>query len=43
MIATLNSGMVAIPGMTDRSEAYFRNLYDHLIRISDLVDSSATS
>jgi magnesium transporter len=39
MIATLNSGMVAIPGMTDRSEAYFRNLYDHLIRISDLVDS----
>jgi magnesium transporter len=38
MIATLNSGMVAIPGMTDSGAAYFRNLYDHLIRISDLVD-----
>jgi magnesium transporter len=38
MIATLNAGMVAIPGMTDGSSAYFRNLYDHLIRISDMVD-----
>ncbi|HTZ08694.1 MAG TPA: magnesium transporter CorA family protein [Acidimicrobiales bacterium] len=39
MIASLNSGMVTIPGMTDQGSAYFRNLYDHLIRISDLVDS----
>jgi magnesium transporter len=39
MIATLNSGMVAIPGMNDESSAYFRSLYDHLIRISDMVDS----
>ncbi len=31
--------MVAIPGMTDQGSAYFRNLYDHLIRISDMVDS----
>jgi magnesium transporter len=38
MIAGLNSGMVTIPGMTDQGTAYFRNLYDHLIRISDLVD-----
>jgi magnesium transporter len=38
MIAGLNAGMVAIPGMTDSGTAYFRNLYDHLIRISDLVD-----
>jgi magnesium transporter len=38
MIASLNGGMVAIPGMTDQGSAYFRNLYDHLIRISDLVD-----
>lgn len=38
MISSLNSGMVAIPGMTDQGTAYFRNLYDHLIRISDLVD-----
>ena len=39
MIGSLNAGMVAIPGMGDQATAYFRNLYDHLIRISDLVDS----
>ena len=38
MISSLNAGMVAIPGMTDQGAAYFRNLYDHLIRISDMVD-----
>ena len=38
MVASLNAGMVTIPGMTDSGSAYFRNLYDHLIRISDLVD-----
>jgi magnesium transporter len=38
MISSLNSGMVSIPGMTDQGAAYFRNLYDHLIRISDMVD-----
>ena len=38
MIESLNAGMVTIPGMTDSGSAYFRNLYDHLIRISDLVD-----
>jgi len=39
MISSLNSGMVTIPGMTDNGTAYFRSLYDHLIRISDMVDS----
>jgi magnesium transporter len=39
MIASLNSGMVEIPGMADAGAAYFRNLYDHLIRISDMVDA----
>ncbi len=38
MISSLNAGMVAIPGMTDEGSVYFRNLYDHLIRISDMVD-----
>jgi magnesium transporter len=38
MISSLNAGMVAIPGLSDQGSAYFRNLYDHLIRISDLVD-----
>jgi len=39
MISTLNAGMVTLPGMTDAGSAYFRSLYDHLIRISDMVDS----
>ena len=39
MIASLNNNMVEIPGMTDQGTAYFRNLYDHLIRISDMVDA----
>ena len=39
MIAGLNADMVTIPGMTDQGSAYFRNLYDHLIRISDMVDA----
>jgi magnesium transporter len=38
MFSSINAGMVAIPGMTDEGSAYFRNLYDHLIRISDMVD-----
>lgn len=38
MISTLNAEMVEIPGMTDNASVYFRSLYDHLIRISDMVD-----
>jgi magnesium transporter len=38
MISSLNAGTVDIPGMTDQGSAYFRSLYDHLIRISDMVD-----
>lgn len=32
-------GDKAIPGMTTESERYFRDVYDHLIRVSDMVDS----
>jgi magnesium transporter len=39
MFATLASGTGALPGMTPDAERYYRALYDHLIRISDLVDS----
>src|SRR5580693_4390513 len=39
MISSLNAGMVELPGMTEQGSAYFRNLYDHLIRISDMVDA----
>ena len=37
--ARLVTGVVAIPGMTPEMERYYRDVYDHLIRISDLVDS----
>jgi magnesium transporter len=39
MISGLNAGVVEIPGMTDQGSAYYRNLYDHLIRISDMADA----
>ena len=39
LFATLLSGVNVLPGMTADDERYFRDLYDHLIRISDLVDS----
>jgi magnesium transporter len=38
MISSLNAGMVEIPGLAEEGAAYYRNLYDHLIRISDMVD-----
>jgi magnesium transporter len=39
MVASLLTGLVPIPGMTAETERYVRDLYDHLIRISDMVDS----
>lgn len=39
MMVSLLSGANELPGMTPDAERYFRDLYDHLIRISDLVDS----
>ena len=39
MFARLLSGMNVLEGMTPEDERYFRDLYDHLIRISDLIDS----
>jgi magnesium transporter len=39
MFATLASGTDALPGITTDAGPYYRALYDHLIRISDLVDS----
>ena len=39
MFAGLLSGVRSLPGMSAEDERYFRDLYDHLIRISDLVDS----
>jgi magnesium transporter len=39
LFASLLSGVNTLAGMTTEDERYFRDLYDHLIRISDLVDS----
>lgn len=39
LFASLVGGAAGLPGMTAETERYFRDVYDHLIRISDLVDS----
>jgi magnesium transporter len=39
LMASLASGVTELPGMTSEGELYLRDLYDHLIRISDLIDS----
>ena len=39
MFATLAGGVAELPGMTQEDERYFRDIYDHLIRISDLIDT----
>jgi magnesium transporter len=39
MFAGLASGADSLPGMTPDAARYYRALYDHMIRISDLVDS----
>ncbi len=39
VFAGISAGALELPGMTDEAERYYRDLYDHLIRISDLVDS----
>jgi magnesium transporter len=39
MMTALIAGRIELPGTTRDMEHYFRDLYDHLIRISDLVDS----
>jgi magnesium transporter len=37
--ASVAGGIAALPGLTEEDEHYFRDVYDHLIRISDLIDS----
>jgi magnesium transporter len=39
MFATLMGGVAELPGMSEEDERYFRDIYDHLIRISDLIDT----
>ena len=39
MFASLVGGVAELPGMSEEDERYFRDVYDHLIRISDLIDT----
>jgi len=39
MMAAMLARVVALPGKTKETERYLRDLYDHLIRISDMVDT----
>jgi magnesium transporter len=36
---SLMGGVGELPGLVDEDERYFRDIYDHLIRISDVIDS----
>jgi magnesium transporter len=37
--ASVMGGVAGLPGLAMQDEHYFRDVYDHLIRISDLIDS----
>ena len=39
MIASINTGVTDVPGLTEEGSRYFRDLYDHLIRVADQVDN----
>jgi magnesium transporter len=39
MIGSLDAGVTDIPGLTDEAMRYFRDLYDHLIRVADMIDN----
>jgi magnesium transporter len=39
LFASLMGGIGDLPGMGPDDERYFRDVYDHLIRISDLIDT----
>ena len=38
VFASISSGVTNLPGVDDEGQRYMRDLYDHVIRISDLVD-----
>jgi magnesium transporter len=39
LFASLAGGVTFLPGLDVEAQRYFRDVYDHLIRLSDLVDS----
>ncbi len=38
LFARMASQITSLPGLTEEAQRYFRDLYDHMIRINDLVD-----
>jgi magnesium transporter len=39
LFGRLASGDLELPGMTRETERYFRDVYDHLIRLSEMIDT----
>lgn len=39
LMASVASGVVDVPGATPDAERHFRDVYDHLIRLTDMIDS----
>jgi magnesium transporter len=39
LFASLLGGVAQLPGMSTEAERHFRDVYDHLIRLTDLVDT----
>ena len=39
LVASLASGVIELPGASAESERSFRDVYDHLIRLTDTIDS----
>ena len=39
MMSSINAGLADVPGMTDEAGRYFRDLYDHMIRLADYIDN----
>jgi magnesium transporter len=39
LMAGVSTGLIRLPDMDEDAERYFRDIYDHLIRVSDMIDS----
>ncbi len=39
LFASIVAGVESFPGMTDDDQRYFRDVYDHLIRIGEMIDT----
>ena len=40
LVGRIAAGALELPGMTAESERYFRDVYDHLIRLSEMIETS---